>query len=121
MFVGHINIQSISKNFEKLQTFMFEHDFDVIGVSETWLTNQVNSASFCVPRYYLLIRDGSGRGDGVALLYISVSLHVEILNNDVQGVDRFNQLWVSTKIGKYSLAIGLVYKSSTVSIDIFCY
>ena len=48
----HINARSLSKNFEEISNYLslLNHEFSVIGISETWLTN-LTSDQFNMPNF----------------------------------------------------------------------
>ena len=45
----HINARSLSKNFEEISNYLslLNHEFSVIGISETWLTNSTSDNLIC--------------------------------------------------------------------------
>ena len=53
--VLHVNIRSLSSNFDKLKNFLSQitHSFGMICITETWCTNDsfVNNSNFQLPNY----------------------------------------------------------------------
>ena len=67
--ITHLNIQSMSSTFDEFQVMLYQHPFDVIRLSETWLRNdtnlqlsvQIRGYSFCYKSW------DERRGDGVGM------------------------------------------------------
>lgn len=70
-----INVRSLSKNFEGLSTCLdnLNYTFNVIGLTETWLTD--NTAGNYLEDYKHIFRCREGRGGGGVSLLINSSLH----------------------------------------------
>ncbi len=68
--ICHLNIQSMKRNEEKLKHIELQlgGSFDVITVSETWLSNDDLDSNYSLNRYHSIYRRdrGIGRGGGVA-------------------------------------------------------
>ena len=80
--VFHNNIVSLNRNLENLQTHLLQElnfHFNIIGVSETKLTN-VNS-QFCVARGYAFEHVPTPLASGGVGMFIDESLNYHILEN----------------------------------------
>ena len=40
--IAHLNRQSMSSTFDEFQVMLYQHPFDIITLSETWLRNNTN-------------------------------------------------------------------------------
>nr|CAI5832097.1 unnamed protein product [Callosobruchus analis] len=65
--VAHINARSILAGFNEFSTTIRLHDFDVVGVTETWLTSDISNDQIKIQNYDCYRCDRSTRGGGVAL------------------------------------------------------
>jgi len=77
----NINIRSLPKNFVKLRTFFSNTKitFDIISITETWLSNDYDSTFFYLPGYNLFRLDRAD-GYGGVCFYISDKYEASILN-----------------------------------------
>ena len=70
MRICHLNMQSMIQNKEKLKHVELElcSTFDIITVSETWLSVDDSNDNYTLNKYHPLFRRdrGNGRGGGVA-------------------------------------------------------
>ena len=65
--VAHLNIRSINTGFDEFSSYMDTYQFDIMGLSETWLSQYYDSASFTIPNYNFIRKDRNGRGGGVGI------------------------------------------------------
>ena len=50
--IAHLNKQSMSSTFDELQVMLYQHPFDIITLSETWLRNDTNLLQYVqIPGY----------------------------------------------------------------------
>ncbi len=85
MTMCHTNIQSLgtgelgpttraNSKLDQMRTiFKLEHKFDIIGVSETWLTQSVTDEDINLESYDVYRKDRNGRGGGVCI-YVNSAL-----------------------------------------------
>lgn len=85
-------------------------DFDVIGVTETWLSDSFPSKHINIPNYSVIRMDRVTRGGGVCM-YIrsSYSFRQFYASTD----NNIEQLWINVNCKHKKLAIGIAYKPST--------
>ena len=67
--IGHLNIRSLSNKIDKVRIIMNEHNFGILAISETWLSDDMPSETVHVSGYHLYMNDRRSHGGGV-LLYI---------------------------------------------------
>lgn len=66
--ICHFNAQSIVPHVDEFREFFRNHDYDVIAVSETWLSVNVVDPQICLPSFHLHRNDRKRRhGGGVAV------------------------------------------------------
>ena len=54
-------------HFNDIKNTILLNDFDIIGISETWLDNNVSNKAVSIRGYDLIHVDRSGRGGGVGV------------------------------------------------------
>nr|CAH7768669.1 unnamed protein product [Callosobruchus chinensis] len=96
--------------------FYLENEkLDILGISETWLTDMVTSDVLYIEGYSLIRKDREvGRGGGV-LIYIKDSLKYQAI--DVFG--NIEQLFVKINCRDYNFVLGVAYKPPTVNYKYF--
>lgn len=110
MRVGHINIRSIKNKFWEFKQYVLDHSFDLIGISETWLTPEYNSDLYCIPGYTLTRLDrGHNRGGGVAL-YAKTQFKCKIIEQATNNKNGLEQMWAECAYDKRKIAVGIIYR-----------
>ena len=71
--IGHLNIRSLPNKIDEVRIIMNEHHFDILAISETWLSDVIPSETVHISRYHLYRNDRRSHGGGV-LLYIKDTL-----------------------------------------------
>ena len=92
---------------------MFENDFDIVAVTETWLTSSMSNSEINVAGYTLFRKDRGSvknlKGGGV-LIYVKECLcafEVEKLNNI-----NCESIWIKLQTSKQNaITVGLCYRS----------
>jgi hypothetical protein len=104
---AHFNCRSILANFDLFSGFMEMEDCDVVGISETWLTQNVLNQTLSIGNYKIVRNDRKARGGGVAF-YLRQHLQHRLV--DVSGsvpvVSQLEHLWISIKLGGQSACLG---------------
>lgn len=110
--IGHINCQSIkpgnnSVKFDEIKKIV-SMNFDIFGLSETWLKPYVSSSSLKIPGYTLVRNDRLNmRGGGVGL-FISNSLRYNLVLK-ISDPGRCESLFVQLKNDNTRVLLGVVY------------
>lgn len=105
----HINIRSLIPKLDEFKQFILAQNFDIIGVSETWLDGRVNTNNVKIQGYNFVRQDREGRGGGVGL-YIKSCYKYSVINNDFTRKENFEQVWVKILFQKVSFIFGCVYR-----------
>lgn len=80
--IGHINIRSILPKLINIKECIKLNNFDILAVSESWLSEQTPDEVVNIDGYRLVRRDRSrGRGGGV-LLYIRSSIKFSVVDDN---------------------------------------
>ncbi|XP_037816391.1 uncharacterized protein LOC119606830 [Lucilia sericata] len=82
--IGHLNLQSFalggtSTKLDELRNVLSNNLFDVVGITETWLTEYISSNSVYLPGYVICRNDRPGITGGGVALYVSRSLKFNII------------------------------------------
>ena len=125
--ISHINTQSlymrsnISDPKQKIDniTLSMANKFDVICLSETWLTNDISNDMLDIDGYTLLRRD-SGRMRGGVAVYCNDS----IVSTELKDVypTHSEGMWISMTIERKTMFVGIYYRppnQSVADIDLF--
>jgi len=121
----HLNIRSIPKNLEYWNLFLksLNYEFTVIGISETWLTeNNVNCFDIDGYQHEYLFRSSGKRGGGVSL-FIKDTIEYFVRNDLSRMEDCLECLFIEvpgnqTGLGK-NCVLGTIYRPPNTSIQTF--
>lgn len=110
--IAQLNVRSLIPHFVEVVQFINDEEFDIFCVTETWLSDDVDSVAVQIPGYrlYRSNRRGNVRRGGVA---IYVSTKRNFLITEIDTVDtslNIEQLWLKIKIKKRTLAVGVIYR-----------
>jgi len=115
----HLNIQSISKNFDNLTIFLnsIKTNFSIIGLSEIWLNSNLDAQFYNLPNYSFecSLRENSRYG-GVGI-YIHNSLNYKIINCiKISGTE---SLYLSINYKNNNYIIVLIYRKPNGNLSEF--
>lgn len=114
--VCHVNIRSLNSCFDDFCTFVIHSDYDLIGLSETWLTDNDSTANFTIQNYSLVRSDRPTRGGGVCW-YISKNIKYKKMEINYAPGDQLEQLWILANINNKKVAFGVVYRPPNLKIS----
>ena len=79
--ISHVNVNCLTNKLNYLFSFMSENKVDILGISETWLTNDINDSIVSIPNYNIVRSDNPNfvKKHGVAV-YIKCSLKFQVIN-----------------------------------------
>lgn len=104
--IAHLNIRSMPANFVEFKNEFSDSTFDIIAVSETWFTNDLNINDYKLMGYNLYHKNRTGRGGGIAL-YVRNCFKCTLLDIYAGEIE---QLWLSLTIGTLKYSLGVMYK-----------
>ena len=112
--VVHVNARSL-KN--KIDLFEAEsHQFDIITVSETWLSPSVPDKLICLKNFHPPIRlDQQYNNNGGVAIYVREDLYCKP-RPDLQ-VKNLEAVWVETKINQESILVGSFYRNPHAQVN----
>lgn len=101
--------------FNEFRVMFEENNFDVMMLSETWLSHGVDADGFNIPGYRFFHRDRVGRGGGVAA-YVRNTLLVDILEFDFEVSDLLECLFLKIKIATQMFIFGVFYRPPNTNL-----
>lgn len=104
--VAHVNVRSLSANFDSFRRVVLDNSYDVVGVSQTWLSRDVLSGNIFITGYNIVRCDRPTRGGGVAL-YIRDTIKYKCLHTSRS----IEQLWICVDVHNKKYTIGVIYRS----------
>lgn len=116
----HFNSRSVHKNFDKILDFLslLQFDFDVIGLSETWLRDSDKLPN--MPGYYSVCSNRYDKLGGGVGLYVKDS-YTYLERPDLRNGDALYEsifIEICQSVGK-NIVIGVVYKPPSTNLHNF--
>ena len=108
----YFNARSIVNKLDELEIYTKEEELDIIGVTETWLTDEILTSEFSLEGYTLLRKDRNDvaktRGGGVALY---VKNEINIIERDDINAQLFPEsLWCELVFKGEKTLLGVCYR-----------
>lgn len=91
--------------YEHFKDLVEGSNYDIIALTETWLSGRIDSDSLLFGDYRLYRGDRDGRGGGVAFL-VRGGVSCSVLETS----DIIEQLWLSFKLHGVGYAVGVLYR-----------
>lgn len=118
--LGLFNAGSLNTGHHDFLFAMDRFKADIVAINETWLAEGQQGRAPAVPGYRLRnsprpqsVRHGRGGGVG---FYIKHNIRVRYLKHPENNIE---QLWLSSKLNGYHIAIGTAYRPPWMNIDLF--
>lgn len=110
--VAHLNIRSIRNKITHVRKLVTKENFDILAVSETWLTPEDSNNMLKIEGYNLARIDRTHSRGGGLLIYSKAALKGKILNV-ITGIEEgIEQLWIHCTYKGRGIAIGVIYRPS---------
>jgi len=104
---GHVNIRSLSANFQNFRDLILESNYQFFAITETWLAPQFNDQMIAIPGYNFSHIPRQTRGGGVGI-YIKCSIKYEVIFRDIKTT--IEEMWVRFRLGGRTIIVGVVYR-----------
>lgn len=119
--IGHININGLANKLIDIQFLLKEVEFDILGVTETHLTEDISNELIRIHGYNMVRRDRSNgsKGGGVVIYYRDNLNIFEDLKWNIH--QDFEAVWLNITIRSQSTLLGCLYrppKSNTFYNDL---
>ena len=113
----YYNAKSVLPKFDELLILADSHNPDVICITESWLSGDIQDSEIVIPGYQSLRHDRNRHGGGV-LMYVSHRFTVKLLPFHLS----LELLTVTLHSGNFKFCLSLFYRppSSSVEVLYFC-
>jgi exonuclease III len=109
----YLNARSIVNKHSELELYLIEENIDIVGITETWLTDSVSDSEMSIEGYTLLRGDRKSetkqRGGGVAL-YIKNDIDF-VAREEINGTEFAETIWCSINCSAEKTLIGVCYRA----------
>ena len=117
--IAHLNVNRLVNKLDGVRELMSAYIFDVLALSETWLSPKISDCKVTIPGYSVVQKDRTGstklNGGGV-LLYIRDNVPFTVKNE--LAANNENLLWVEINRPKCKPPlIAAAYKPPRVNLD----
>lgn len=116
MKIAHINIRSIFTGFNEFSEIVLKEDFDIVAVTETWLSGGVELGAVAIQGYKFFHWPRTSRGGGVGIYYRdtysgeSLSLNLNLGSN-------LEYLFMKFRFGGVTINIGVFYRPPNCNLN----
>lgn len=114
MKVAHLNVRSIMRHLPELTATIHKFNYDIIAVSETWLTPDIDTINLRIKNYSFFRKDRTTRGGGVGF-FVRDCLCCGVM----PAGDVIEQLWLSFRVRSASYVVGVVYRPPELGYGVF--
>ena len=115
---AHINIRSILGKMDTLKISLNENPFDVLTISETWLTSNISDDEISIPGYSLTRNNRIEKHGGGMLAFVKNTIpyktRVDLLNKNIEST-----VIVITRPKSKSLFILTIYRAPDQPLETF--
>ena len=104
---GCLNIRGSLNKIDEMRTIVTECNFDIMGICETFLDNNVADNEICIEGYTTVKKNRNRHGGGV-MLYIKEGIQYNEITN-LAGSE-VESVWANIQCDKQQLALGIMYR-----------
>ncbi|XP_065197636.1 uncharacterized protein LOC135829158 [Sycon ciliatum] len=119
--IGFLNICSLRYKLHALDSLAHQHNWDVVGVAETWvvaetrLDSTISDGEICIPGYSVVRCDRPDRQGGGTCLYYKTSLPVTY-RSDLHN-SHLEATWIAIGGGQHQHLVGCLYRPPNATAD----
>lgn len=106
---AQLNVGSLNSCFIKFTEFVYEYDFDVIALTETWISESAPSHLFTISGYNFISVGRSGKRGGGVAFYVRDSIRIKIIDASFVHKNNVEHLWIQCTINNYKICFGVIY------------
>lgn len=116
--IGHINARSLNKSIEELREIIYKTFFDVLAISESWLTKNTPNGRFELNNYTVFRKDRKNKRGGGVLWYVRDHYKAKVIKTPDS--DKLPEmLWIEVSTNGKKLALGCLYKAPKIPYGVF--
>nr|CAI5846530.1 unnamed protein product [Callosobruchus analis] len=112
--ICHVNVRSLLNRFNEFKQQVF-NKYDIIAVTETWLTDNIADSAISIVGYKIFRYDRLSRGGGVAV-YVKTNIKAVLIKIDINTIE---QLWVRICAKNEMIAFGILYRPPSFPVNNF--
>ena len=116
--IAHINARSIPKHAHEIDKILQDTVIDILGVSETFISQNTPENICKIPGYKLFHVDRDLKCRGGVGIYVNENLEAKIIKLPVKLVQP-EMLFLEITVGKIKIAVGVIYKSPLIPYSIY--
>ena len=105
--IGCLNIRGLLNKIDEMRTIVTECNFDIMGICETFLDDNVADNEICIEGYTTVKKNRNRHGGGV-MLYIKEGIQYNEITN-LAGSE-VESVWANIQCDKQQLALGIMYR-----------
>nr|CAI5825561.1 unnamed protein product [Callosobruchus analis] len=112
--ICHVNVRSLLNRFNEFKQQVF-NKYDIIAVTETWLTDNIADSAISIVGYTIFRYDRLSRGGGIAV-YVKTNIKAVLIKIDINTIE---QLWVRICAKNEMIAFGILYRPPSFPVNNF--
>ena len=104
------NARSLRNKFSDLEVLAASEDYEIIGVTESWLNTQNRDflAEFKLPGYSMFSCERGNRSGGGVLFFVKASLHPTVVEKEK--IINLDKIFIQLNVRSKKIILGLVYR-----------
>lgn len=95
-------------SYQRFYDYVILNDYNIIGVTETWLNENIPDQLIQLPGYSVFRKDRSSRGGGLCI-YIKTEMNAKKVQFE-QADTGWEHIWISFKLNNYDFICGTLYR-----------
>lgn len=115
---AHLNVRSLPKNIGEFSEIINKTNFDVVAVSETWLTKNTPKDRYTLDNFNIFRRDRSNKRGGGCALFCRNHYQAKIIKTPCDK-EIPEMLWLEVKVANKNVAVGVLYKQPKIPHSVF--
>ncbi|XP_050512846.1 uncharacterized protein LOC126888543 [Diabrotica virgifera virgifera] len=105
--VAQINVRSLHNNFDLLKDHLQNKNYDILGVTETWLNGDISDEVSEINNYTFIRQDRLLNAGGVGI-YIKNGLHFSVILQECKPF--IEHIWIKITQNHNVLIMGIIYR-----------
>ena len=118
LLVGHLNARSVPKHISEMDRLIQETNFDVIGVSETFIKSRTPKSLCQIPGYKFIRKDRTEKAGGGIGIFVRPELEPKLIKLP-QTLTQPEMLFIEITLKNTKVAIGVIYKPPKIPYGVF--
>ena len=114
-----VNARSLRNKFTDLETLALTENYDIIGITETWINTEVRDylAEFALPGYSIFNAERKDKVGGGAILYVKPYLSPILITKP--NINNIDSVYIQIKNNSHDkLTLGITYRPPAQSSEI---